>query len=409
MRFEYIVLIFQLFSLGFIYFRFNSRVAIVTLVIFTYGPAASLVKIDLGPVVLPLGIVIALCGILYTLKTSLYRPIFYYISGLILASVTIAILQFNMYIFLMTIHYLIYAVCGLMMGNFVGSRPYEVRVDIIKGLLVFSALSLCIVIFFRMFLVDGTGVIHSRDVGFGLIPIFIVFLSLSGNKVASLPLISSLSYIALSQTRSITGILLITFIYGKNLLGFSNKNISYILLVLMIVSSVALLVVTRYEARSLAVGSELDVTSLLSLESRLNGAIIEWETFKSNPFFGEGIRYYNEANLEYKKQEKLSPSTIVAVAYNHVGVVSVLAQGGVLLFLLTLAFPLYLVFRVKKPVWASGDKLLISCYLILIAYLISFLISGSPVRRDYNDSIFYYFVIGYIMRCWRDVYYKKYN
>lgn len=397
MRFELIVLFVQILVSLYIGVRFSPRIALISFVILLYGPAAALAKISVGSVILPLGSIVAVLGIIFTCKASLPRFSVYYILGLVVSCIVTAVLQFDIYILVMTIHYLIYAICGLMFGSFIASRSLSDKSSIIRGLCAFAALSFFTVIIFRMFLVDGTGIIHSRDVGFGLLPVFILCLTFMSNSARSLSSVSSIIYLLLSQTRSSLGILLLIFVHGRPLLLSSLHRAFSTGFFLTLALVFTFLMVTRLEEQSMAIGADRGLVDQLAMVSRLNGVIAEWQTFTSSPIIGAGVAYYEEDYRAFKSSEGSSEGPLEAIAYNHVGVTAVLAQGGIVLFLLTVAFPAYLVIRARKIVWVTEDIILGGCYFILIGYFALFFISGSPVRKDYSDSILYYFAIGYIM------------
>ncbi|MDG1163985.1 MAG: hypothetical protein P8N61_01285 [Porticoccaceae bacterium] len=397
MRFELLVLLIQMLGSVYVGVRFSPRIAVISFVILLYGPAAALAKISVGSVILPLGSVVALLGIFFTLKVSLPKSNFYYILSLVCVCIVIAVIQSDIYILVMTVHYLIYAVCGLMFGNFVASRSHSDKFEIIRGLCSFATLSFFAVIICRMFLVDGTGIIHSRDVGFGLLPIFILCLTFLSNRVGSLSSVSSIMYLVLSQTRSVLGVLLLIFFHGRHMLLLSVNRALFTGCFLTLAFAVTLLTLTRLETHSLAIGADKDMVEQLNVVSRLNGAIAEWQTFTSSPIIGAGVAFYDEDYRAFKSSEGSSADPLEAIAYNHVGITAVLAQGGIMLFFLTVFLPVYYAMSAKKIVWITEDKLLVGCYLILIGYFASFFLSGSPVRKDYSDSILYYFAIGYLM------------
>lgn len=397
MRLELLVLLIQILGSIYIGARFSPRIAVISFVILLYGPAASLAKISIGSMILPLGSLVALLGIFFVYKVSLPNSIFYYILSLIFVCIFIAIFQFNIYILVMTIHYLIYTVCGLMFGNFIASRSDRDKLEIIKALCALATLSFFTTITLRMFLVDGTGLIHMRDVGFGLIPIFILCLTVLSNRAQSLSSVSSILYIFVSQTRSTLSVLILILAHGRRLLLSSINKVLFAVVALILVYKFISLNLERYETQLIAIGRDIEFAEKFSAVSRLNGVMSEWQSFTSSPITGSGIAYYEEDYRIFKETELSNASRLEVIAYNHVGIVSVLAQGGILLFLLTIFYPVYIVMRAKKIVWVSQDKLMIACYLILIGYFATFFISGSPIRKDYSDSILYYFAIGYLM------------
>lgn len=390
----------QLFGFAYAWFRYDSRVAILTFLLLLYGPAAALANLSFGSVTLPLGSAVALLGILYTSKCAISKHLFYYAAILVSTCIMIAIINFDLYILVMTTHFLIYALCGLMVGNFIASRPEPVRDAFLKAFCTLGSLGFLCVIVFRMFLVDGTGQIHSRDVGFGMLPIFVLFLTILNNRGLSLQTAPSLLYLGMSQTRSLLGVLVIGFIYGRKLLGFNKHNFLFLVSSVFGIVALVLLMSLRFEGQSDAVGAEADFAQKLSLVSRINGAVNEWDTFKASPIIGKGIAYYEKAYREKKAAEKKGVTSIDSVAYNHVGIISVAAQGGIALFILVIGVPLYLIIKLRPVMAGAKDKIFVACFLILVCYVITFFVSGSPVRKDYNDALLYYFVIGYLMRHW---------
>ena len=98
MRFELLVLLIQMLGSIYIGVRFSPRIAVICLVVLLYGPAAALTKISVGSVIIPLGSVVALLGIFFTLKVSLPKSNFCYILTLVCVCILIAVLQSDIYI-----------------------------------------------------------------------------------------------------------------------------------------------------------------------------------------------------------------------------------------------------------------------------------------------------------------------
>lgn len=400
MRFEILVVVIQMLGFAYIWFKYDFKNAFLPSLLLFYGPAAVLANLSIGSATLPLGSAIALSGIMYTLKCSISTNLSYYALILGFSCIMMAIIHLDLYILAMTIHFLIYALCGLLLGNFVASRPETVREDFVKHLCNLGALGFLCVMLFRSFLVDGTGVIHFRDVGFGIIPVFVLFLVTLNNRFLYLPAASSFLYLVLSQTRSLLGVLVIGAIYGRKLLGLTKRKLLFSVGFVFSLITLILLVSLRYEIQTNAFGEDADLAQRLSLSARINAAVLEWDYFKASPVIGNGISYYSKEDIIKKSDENLFYYYIDEIAFNHVGIVSVIAQGGIVLLILVVGVPLYLILKLRRTLTMAGrkDKLMVACFLILICYLITFFVSGSPVRRDYNDAILYYFVIGYLMR-----------
>ena len=127
--------------------------------------------------------------------------------------------------------------------------------------------------------------------------------------------------------------------------------------------------------------------------TRLNALSSEITSFIENPLIGKGLFFYD---ADWKEQQFGVLAGILGdeeyVAYNHIGYTSVLAQSGIVGFFLLLLLP-FLAW--KKFIPKSLEDKIISQTFIL--YLIIFLISGSPIRTDFPDQFFYYFVIGYMV------------
>ena len=139
-----------------------------------------------------------------------------------------------------------------------------------------------------------------------------------------------------------------------------------------------------------------EVAAALTLTTRLNGLLTEWEDFKSSPIVGNGIGYYMDDFDEMFSKGLDTISDADYIAYNHIGVISVLAQGGILLFVMLIIIPFHIIFRIRKKIFSSQDYLLFACFCLYVGYFILFFISGSPIRKDYSDGILFYFIIGYI-------------
>ena len=396
MRFEVPFLILQ--SLGFLYafYRYDPRTAFTVSILLIYGPAASLLKFTSGSVVIPLGSFAAVLAIFFTIKCTLPRNLFYYLVSVFFGSILISVINFDLYIITMTLHFLIYASCGLLLGNYVATRNDIIQYNFVRCYCDLSAIYFASVIIVRMFLVDGTGVLHFRDVGFGLSPLFAIFLVFSHN-IKKISAVSSLQYIILSQTRSLIGLLMMGLYIGRKAFSSRRLRIGKILFYISCIIISISIFYTRFLSMEYLIGSESDLISKLSLVSRLNGALVEWNNFINNPIFGNGIAYYEE---EYRLQKLAEQNGTVEllVAYNHVGILSVAAQGGIILLILLIFVP-FLVFVRLKSSLINNDSRLTQCSLILLAcFLISFLISGSPVVKDFSNAILYYFIIGYLFR-----------
>ena len=129
--------------------------------------------------------------------------------------------------------------------------------------------------------------------------------------------------------------------------------------------------------------------------TRMNAVLVETKDFSESILFGKGAFYYYS---EWKqmifdvRESQLSNNDYVA--YNHIGVISSLAQVGIIGTTLLILIPLVLIIRHKS----IGNNLLERTIIVGgIIFLISFLISGSPIRTDFQDAFWYYFVVGYLL------------
>ena len=298
-------------------------------------------------------------------------------------------------------HFLLYCIFGLLLGHYISRFSKRDKIRFTKSLIFCATSSFLILIFLRFY---GTYIsntlVDMRDVGFGMLPIFLTFLILlNGPPIkAFINLIIPFAYLLLSLTRSYLLDLVLVLFYARRRLikGVFFKPLIYSLVAMAIV----LIFISRASSSSNPVDEYNqeqyeEIAQALTLTTRLNGLIYEWNDFINSPLYGNGIAYYEESFEAFKEEGLDTISDADYIAYNHVGVISVLAQGGIILFFLTLAVPFYIFFKERKKIFVDEDKIMFACLCLFIGYFILFFVSGSPIRKDYTDAILYYFTIGY--------------
>ena len=128
------------------------------------------------------------------------------------------------------------------------------------------------------------------------------------------------------------------------------------------------------------------ITRIAAIESEI-------ESFLQSPIIGQGAFFYNSTWVDLTQNQILGIDGIYDyIAYNHIGYTSTLAQMGIIGFILLIIIP-FQIWRKFKPL-SVEDKLISQTFFF---YLISFFISGSPIRTDFPDQFYYYFVIGYMI------------
>ena len=403
MRFEYYVLLSQLALFPLAALIYGFRASIISLVLCLYGPAASLVKFSIGPAIFPLGSIVALIGIIALIFISpINKNLFAYVLLVFLGSLLVSLLGSGISGLISALHFLLYTIFGLLLGHYLSKFDVNRRNNFIKAFIFYASMSFVILMVVRFIGVNITNsLIDMRDVGFGMLPMLVIFIillqgpSLKTLTKSAIPFI----YLLSSLTRSYLLDLVFVVIYSRKRLikGVFFKPIFFSILIL----GVSFIFLSRASSSSNPTINNNqeqyeELAQVLTLTTRLNGLLTEWDDFTKSPIYGNGIAYYETAFSEFKAQGLDTISDDEYIAYNHIGVISVLAQGGIILFILTLIIPCYIIFTKRKIIFKSNDPLLFACMCLFLGFFILFFVSGSPVKKDYSDGILYYFVIGYI-------------
>jgi hypothetical protein len=406
MRFEIYVLLGQLFIiLPILVVAFNLRLALSSIALCIYGPAASIVKLNIGPAVLPSGSFFALIGIVFLILSSpVNKKLFIYITAIFFSSLIASFLGSGLQGIVSAAHFLLYCIFGLLLGNYISRFSKKDKIRFSKSLILCASASFLILIMLRFY---GTYIsntlVDMRDVGFGMLPIFLIFLILlNGPSLKTIiNAIIPFAYLLLSLTRSyLLDLILVVFYARRRLIkGVFFKPLIYGIVAM----SIALIFILRASSSSNPVDDYNqeqyeEIAQVFTLTTRLNGLIYEWNDFINSPIYGNGIAYYEEAFEAFKEQGLDTITDADYIAYNHVGLISVLAQGGIILFFLTLVVPFFIMFKERKKIFIDEDKIMFACMCLFIGYFILFFVSGSPIRKDYTDAILYYFTIGYVFK-----------
>jgi hypothetical protein len=317
--------------------------------------------------------------------------------------VLISLVNFNTSAFISALHFFFYLAFGLLLGAYTFRLNKHDKHTLIKSIILTAATSFIALILIRFIGVYVTQtLVDMRDVGFGLLPMLVIFLVLQQKSKLKVffKVLIPFAYLLISLTRSYLLDLILVIVYARKRLvrGIFFKPMFFIMLTIGIsfifLSRASSVSNPDPNANNQAQYEEVAAT--LTLTTRLNGLLTEWEDFKSSPLLGNGIGYYMSAFDEMFDQGLDTISDSDYIAYNHIGIVSVLAQGGILLFVLLIIVPFQIIFKNRKKIFSSSDYLLFACLCLFVGYFILFFVSGSPVRRDYSDGILFYFILGYI-------------
>jgi hypothetical protein len=405
MRFEIYVLIAQLLVvLPLASQIYGWRFALSSIAISIYGPAASLVKLSLGPAIFPFGSFIALIGIIILILASpINKRLFIYLLFIFFMALISSFLGSGVSGIIKAAHFLLYAIFGILLGNYISRFTSNEKTIFTNSLFFSASFSFLILIFLRF---EGVYIsntlVDMRDVGFGMLPIFLIFLLLQKEPSIRnmLKLIAPFIYLLLSLTRSYLLDLVLVVIYTRKRLFGGRRSFFKPIFYGLLIIGVSIIFLSRASSSSNPVADNNqeqyeEIAEVLALTTRLNGLLEEWEDFSNKPLFGNGIAYYEEEFESFKERGLATITDAEYIAYNHVGVISVLAQGGIILFILTIFIPFYTFFKNRKILFSSNDKILFSCFCLFLAYFILFFVSGSPIRKDYTDAVLYYLIIGY--------------
>lgn len=227
-----------------------------------------------------------------------------------------------------------------------------------------------------------------RDAGYPLLLVsFALYLLCIDYKYRIVGLLG-LMYIIIIQTRSAQLILLISIFMGTPYLRKAYGAQKLLIAKVLIISIIVIILISRtfYD-------SQLDQNVngfAASFQTRENAIQYEWNKFLESPFWGNGIFYFDTLWRELLEEVLTGNGDDNYAAFNHVGIVSTLAQIGIFGFILVIMFPI-IIYQNFKPL--SHEDFWIK--VALLSYFVSFLISGSPLRTDFPDQFFYMFCIGY--------------
>jgi hypothetical protein len=391
MKLEVVIFLLQMSLVPVVTLIYGLRYAVLAFAILAYGPAMSIIKVT-G---LPMGSILSLLGILSLLRIPLSPRLFLFLLLLLGSCFAIAVHQGTFLGLTYAIHYIIYAIFGLLLGNFISRFSHQEEELFLSSLLIFGTVSFIIALVVRQLLsLDHV----LRDVGFGVLPLFIFLVSLAmKGPIPRLAGVGALIFLFLGQTRSYIFALLILLFIGQLSFKIVSKEPTLLkkLYILLIFSGVTSMLWFIIDMRMLDGIDDDSVVAILSLQTRLNGLSQELADFLASPLLGNGIGYYQTAALELISTETFSDEEYTA--YNHIGYVGVLAQSGILGFIVIIIIPIQQLVRSWRSVGeGTGDLLKLFC-LILLGYFLLFFVSGSPMRRDYSDSIFFFIGVGYLL------------
>lgn len=273
---------------------------------------------------------------------------------------------------------LILALSGLMLGRWMANSNLERWVFLLTVSTSIVAVSTVLVRFLQ------TETLRDAGISFFIIPmlIYCVF------ERRYLYLLALLIYIFAIKTRSLLILLVFVLFIARNVLLQRYGKISVVSIVILLLSVSGLIIYQRFTE-----GGSQGV-ELASITTRLNAIIREFSDFSSSPFIGNGIFYYQEEWTELLNDQITGKSGLKEyIAYNHVGVLSTAAQTGIYGLFILVYLPYRLYRKVSKK---KQDKFLFIFRLGLLSFIISFLFSGSPLRTDFLDMFYYYFLLSLV-------------
>lgn len=378
MRYEFIIsLVMILPTLGVLFYnKVDFRWSVTIFLITIYGPTYALILIGSYGFNLTL-LVCALIIFIWLHKIDRRFIVFFF--------VLLFMIVLNFYLWDFGFKSLFKGILSLFIGLSGAIVGYNMvlseRIKYLKILgLIFSILAITTIVVRYFYAVD------LRDAGLPLIIVSFAFsLALSSKYLASSFLFS---YLFSTMTRAIQVSIFYSLFANFKLL---RKRIG-LLLTFSLFSLFIIIISYIFYIRTFAY-AQIDDSINLTMITRISAIQSELQTFLQSPLIGQGAFYYNSTWTDLTQNQILGIDGIYDyIAYNHIGYTSTLAQLGIIGFILLIIIP-FQIWRKFKPL--SFEDRLISQTFIL--YLISFFISGSPIRTDFADQFYYYFLIGYML------------
>ena len=218
-----------------------------------------------------------------------------------------------------------------------------------------------------------------RDAGIPLIMVGFFVWAVIEKRYFAITLLGT--YLATIQTRSVLLLIVFMLFFYRKELFKSYGRLTSVILSLPVFGYIVLVI---YERTFL---EDLDVLS--GSITRLNAIKYEIDIFLNYPIFGAGMFYYDSFWKELLSDQLALISGVEEyIAFNHIGYISLVAQSGIIGLITFIILPIRWLLKSKK--YFGLDKLIKG---ILIIYLLSFFMSGSPIRTDFPDMFYYFFIV----------------
>lgn len=370
------------------------RTVIAALFLCGYGTTMSSVRVDLTIVPLTLGAVIAPI-IAWFFFPKFHRNISIF-ATILAISALIASLNSAITEIFKSILFLFYAFAGLSVGYYFANLDEEQKINFLGNVIIFLSVGISMTFILKE---PYTGF---RDVTFGmLIALPIVYSTFRLSPLTLLGATVAIGYLLLGTSRGLAlgllsgvGLRLMSWLTSQK----SNlKNIIIVCLALgLTVASFSTLIFVRLYKKPFLFEDRFDwFLQILSLKTRYKSLIYEFEVFSENLLFGNGIAYYFPIFSENFSSWMADGTKYIA--FNHIGSISTLAQGGVTLFFVTILIPLALTIINWKILFNKRDYFSTSILCVFFGYQALFFFSASPVSQNFNEIVTYYFLVGYII------------
>lgn len=276
---------------------------------------------------------------------------------------------------------------GLIAGNYLANKKSS-KIFFSCLAISYSILSLMSLVmkYFFYDLIEIYGLGRLRDNGYNpsvLIPL-IFYLIFSIKLYKKYTLFGFLYLLVISSRTSIIQTFVLVVKYSKKI---KESN-----LLLVIFTILSLIICFIFFQRTFLI-EKIDQLSFIgsSTLTRQMAVFMEINKFSESPLIGQGFFYYSDQFLEMWENTLMRTSEFSYAAFNHIGIISTLAQGGIIGFLILIIFPFYIFLNFT---WESfEDRLIKEIYFL---NFISFFISGSPIVLDFHLSFFYYLTVGYM-------------
>lgn len=375
MRFEYLIGLAHLiiWSLYAVRNRLSFIEWIVVLLITMYGPLYAQLKLGLFNLSFAAAILLI---ILTTFKSNKFPRYFLYVLPFFLVQIGLFVHeQISLTSFLKGILSLILAFSALLTGRLFARSNLERWLFLLT---VSTAIVAVFTVLFRFMMAETM-----RDAGISFFILTMVLFALIKKRLSYAALL--VGYLLAIQTRSLLLILGLIVFLARGILFRAYGKISFTIVVLLLIIFSGRIIYQR------SVVSSSDEIELSTMVTRINAIKKEYSDFLSSPWIGKGLYYYQEEWTELQNDQISGKSGVEEyIAFNHVGILSTAAQTGLMGLVGLILLPYMLYLKTSEKV---NNLNVFIIRLGLLSFLASFLASGSPLRTDFLDMFYFYFLI----------------